>query len=122
MSGAKIATSTMIVTTASPSTAPRFSLKDRQNECRDPGGAGATAVGRTIASTAMVDPGIDQAVKKIDDEVHQDDNTRNQHDAALESRIVAPSDRLDEPFADARPREDGLGQNRARKQRADGQA
>ena len=43
-------------------------------------------------------------------------------DAALQHRIVAPADRLDQPFADARPGEDRLGQDRAGEQHADLQA
>ena len=46
----------------------------------------------------------------------------DQHDAALQGRIVAAADRLDQPLADARPGEDRLGQNGTGEQVADLQA
>jgi hypothetical protein len=66
----------------------------------------------------MADPRIDQAIEKIDDEVHQNDNTGDEHDAALQGGIIAPPNGFNQPFADARPGENRFGENRARKQRA----
>src|SRR5262245_26291099 len=97
----------MIDTTTSPTTAPRFSRNDRQKARRGPGGA---AVGASaIASTAMANPRIDQAVEKIDHQIDDNDDARDQHDAALEGGIVAPPDRFDQPLPDAGPGEDRFG-------------
>ena len=56
------------------------------------------------------------------EEIDEDDDAGDQQDAALESGIVAPADRLDQPFADTRPGEDRLGEDGAGQQRADLQA
>jgi hypothetical protein len=47
---------------------------------------------------------------------------RDQQQAALDHRIVAPRHGFDHPFADARPGEDRFGQDGAGQQRADLQA
>ena len=100
-----------------PAPAPRFSRKERQKARSGPGGAAMTRV-----SVAMADPRIDQAIEQVDDEVHQNDNAGDEHDAALEGRIIAPPNGFNQPFADARPGKNRFGENRAGKQRAHLQA
>ena len=46
------------------------------------------------ASAAMPDPRIDDAIDEVDDEVHADDDGRDQHHPALQRRIIAPADRI----------------------------
>ncbi len=67
----------------------------------------------------MPNPRVDQAVGQVHQQVDENDDRRDQHHPALQCRVVAPADRLDQPFADTRPREDGLGEHRAGHQRAD---
>src|SRR5437764_792702 len=111
---AKMATRTIRLTTASPNTAPRFS----RNECHRAltGEGGAVRKAGSTASVGMADARVDEAVERVNEEIGEDDEARDQHDAALERGIVAPADRLDEPVAHPRPREDGFGQHRAGKQ------
>src|SRR4051794_13320796 len=105
---------TTITTTARPMTAPRFSRKERQKERSGPGGlCGRWTADGKVTSTGMADPRIDEAIGEIDEQVDHDDDARDQHDAALEGRIIAPVDRFDEPFADARPGEDRFGEDGA---------
>ena len=70
----------------------------------------------------MADPGIDDSVDEIDDQVDQDDDSGDQQNAALQRRIVAPTDRIDQPMADTWPGEDRLRQHRARHQTRNRQA
>src|SRR5436190_10012901 len=65
------------------------------------------------------DPWIEHPVCEIGDEVHRDVGHRDEQDAALHERIVARVDRLNQQAADAGPREDGLGDDRAREHRAE---
>src|SRR5271167_4288467 len=110
---------TTIPKTARPKTAPRFSRKAAQNDASGEGWARTAAASSPIgalsaaASAAMTDPRIDHAVDEIDQQIDADDDGRDQHHPALERRIVAPADRIDEPVADARPGEDGLRQHLA---------
>src|SRR5436190_486208 len=96
MTFAKMAMKTTEQTTARPMTAPRFSRKERQKAKIGPGGAAMTRV-----SVAMADPWIDQAIEKVDNEVHQNDDAGDQHDAALKGGIVAAADGFNQPFAGA---------------------
>src|SRR5262245_45021293 len=125
ITSAKIASSTTSTTTARPITAPRFSLNASQNARSGRGGAGpstapsgstaaATASGSRSSCSSMADARVDQAVGQIDGEVDQDHDGGDQHHAALQRGVVAPRDRFDQPLADAGPREDRLGQHRAR--------
>src|SRR4029078_7774861 len=108
---------TTISTTARPMTAPRFSRNERQKERSGVGGAcGRWTADGKVTSTGMADPRIDEAIGEIDEQVDHDDDARDQHDAGLEGRIIAPVDRFDEPFANSRPGEDGLGEDGAREQ------
>jgi hypothetical protein len=67
----------------------------------------------------MPDPGVHQPVEQVDDQVHDHHDQRDQEQPALHGRIVAAEDGIDHPLADARPGEDGLGQDRACHQHAD---
>ena len=49
----------------------------------------------------MPDARVDQAIGEIDHEIDGHHDHSDQQDAALQDRIVAAIDRLDQPFADA---------------------
>src|SRR5579862_8069968 len=51
------------------------------------------------------DPGIEESVRDVHDDVHRNVRDRDQQDASLYRGIVARADRLDEQTANARPRE-----------------
>src|SRR5436305_2047600 len=98
---AKTASSATMISTMRPSTAPLFSRKADQRARQALGAAIAGASNWTsAASAAMADPRVDHAVENVDAEVDQDDDGRHQHDTALQGRIVALADRLDQPMAD----------------------
>src|SRR5436309_338965 len=80
----------------------------------------ATIAARTMAAPTLLIPNarIDETVHEVGEEIHGDVRHRDQKDAALHERIVAETDRLDQQAADARPREDGLGDHGARQHRA----
>ena len=60
--------------------------------------------------------GLRNAVGDVDEQVDEDEDERDEEDPALQHRVVASLDRLDEPGADPGPGEDGLGQHRAGEQ------
>src|SRR5262249_4175014 len=62
---------------------------------------------------------IQKPVHDVGDEVHRDVGDRDEENAALHERIVAERDRLDQQPTDARPREDGLGDDGARQHGAE---
>ena len=64
------------------------------------------------------DPRVEEAVRDVDDEVDEHEDEREEEDPALEDRVVAGLDRVDEPGADPGPGEDGLGEDGAREQQA----
>ena len=68
------------------------------------------------------DPRIEQPVGQIGEQVHQHVGDGDEQDAALHQRVVAEADRLDQQPADAGPREDRLGDDRAGQHRAELQA
>src|SRR6185312_3197216 len=72
----------------------------------------------TVAS-AMADPRIDDAIEEVDDEVDADHQCGDEQDAALHYRVVARLHAVYQPVADARPRENRLGEDRARQQQPD---
>src|SRR4051794_12634574 len=116
---ASTASTISAVTTASPSKAPRLCEYDDQNSRHC---VGSTAGGRLSiagATSAMSDARIDDAIQGVDDQVDGDDDRRDQQDAALHDGIVARLHAMDQPVADTRPREDGLGQDRAGQQQPD---
>src|ERR1700733_14652714 len=86
--------------TARPKTAPRFSRNAAQNDASGEGWARTAAASSPIvaaiavASAAMANPRIDDAVDEVDDQVDADDDGRDQHDAPLQRGIVAPADRI----------------------------
>src|SRR5271155_2405310 len=125
MKSAPSATSMTTPTTVRPNTAPRFSRNVAQNPASGVGWARMrtlSSAGRASAtSAAMAYPRVDRAVEQIDDQVHRDDGGRNQQHAALERGIVPPADRLDQPFADARPGKYRLGEHRAGHQSGNGE-
>src|SRR5580704_6646043 len=108
---------TMIAKTARPMTAPRFSRNATQNDASGEGCARTAAASSPIGlvsartSAAMANPGIDEAIDEIDDQIDQDDDSGDEEHAALQRRIIAPADGIDEPMADAWPGEDRLGEH-----------
>src|SRR5579883_246922 len=126
---AKMAQRTTRERTIRPKTAPRFSRKIDQKAAKSGGWAKTRGSGKAVVEArsapslpGMADPRIDHAVKNVDRQADEDDDARDQHDPALQRRIVAAENRLDEPFADAGPGEDRLRQHRAGEQRANRQA
>src|SRR5580693_7565191 len=109
---------TMTPKTARPNTAPRFSRNADQNDASEEGWTKTAAASSPIgvvsaaASAGTANPGINHAVDEIDDQIDEDDDGGDEQHAALQRRIIAPADRIDKPMADARPREDRLGQHR----------
>src|ERR1700735_2328794 len=103
MTFAESANKTTRPKTARPKTAPLFSRKAAQKDASGEGWARTAAASSPIeacsatASAAMAYPRIDHAVDEIDDQMDENDHGRNQHDAALQRRIVAPADRFDQP-------------------------
>ena len=95
--------------TTRPIIAPRFSRNAAAKAASGEAARGRPRLprGRTSATSAgMADPRIDRAIDEVDEQIDEDDHRRDQHQAALQRRIVAPADRLDQPVADARPGED----------------
>src|SRR5262245_31378520 len=106
---------------ARPTTAPRFSRNAAQTPASEDGGH-VSGVIPPAAATTMADPWIDAAVQQIDAEIDEDHDRGDQHDTALQCRIVAPPNCLDQPLADSRPGEDRFSQYGTGQQRADLQA
>src|SRR5688572_14731804 len=82
----------------------------------------AAAVVSVMAGSMVPDARVDEAVEKVDGEVHQHDDAGDDQQAPLDHRIIAAEDGIDHPFADPRPRKDSLRQDRAGEQHADLQA
>src|SRR5262245_38410123 len=74
---------------------------------------------RSSSSVAMADPGVENGVEQVDDEVHDDEARGNQQHHALQDDEVAREDRADQQPADAGKRKDGLDDQRAANQPAD---
>src|SRR5580704_6859053 len=110
---------TMTPNTARPNTAPLFSRNAAQNDASGEGCARTAAasspivVARAAKSAGMTDPGINHAIDEIDDQVDENDHGGDEQNAALQRRIVAAADGIDEPMADPRPGEDRLGEHGA---------
>src|SRR5450755_798059 len=98
-------------TSARPISAPRLCEYACQNS-RHALASRAGGLRSAITASCMPDPGIDDAVEQIDDQIDADHNRGDEQDAALHHRVVARLDTVDQPVADAGPREDGLGENR----------
>ena len=86
--------------------------------------AAADAVGRLLdvlghRSTSVLDAGIDDAVGDVREQVREHDEHRGDQQDAHEDRVVELARRVDRELADARPREDRLGDDRAREQERD---
>src|SRR6516225_6516323 len=67
----------------------------------------------TFWSLIEPNPWIEQAVHEIRQHVHRDVRDRDEEDAALDHRVVAKTDRLDEEPAHTGPGEDRFGNDRA---------
>ena len=95
---------------------PEFQQRMRRRGCETTGGV------RTSRSSGVPDARVDQAVSQIDQQIDRHHDRADQQRAALQHRIIAAVDALDQPFADARPGENRFGQDRAGEQHADLQA
>src|SRR5947209_20427664 len=73
---ANMASNVSIATSANPINAPRLCAYERQNYSKRPGGAPVAIEG--LASSAMPDARIDDAVERVDDEVDGDHDRSNQ--------------------------------------------
>ena len=65
------------------------------------------------------DARVDQRVRDVHQQVHEHDDDRHEQDAALDHGVVAVGDRLLQPRADPRIREDRLREDRAGEQQPD---
>ena len=92
---------------------------DARAEPADASCADLRAVSRTITHSGSADRG---GRRPVDQQVHRHVGDRDQQDAALHQRVVAEADRLNQQPADARPREDRLGDDRAGQHGAELQA
>src|SRR2546425_7272390 len=85
-----------------------------------PSSAATMAIETMATPTLLIaNPGIDEPVQQIGDEIHADIRHRDEQDASLHERIVAKANRLNEQPSDSRPRENRLGDDGAREHRAE---
>src|SRR5882757_11107002 len=71
------------------------------------------------SSVAMADPGVENGVEQIDDEVHDDEACGDQQHYALQDDEIARADRADQKPADSREGEHCFNDNSAADQAAD---
>src|SRR5438876_11849593 len=71
------------------------------------------------SSVAMADPGVEDGVEQIDDEVHDDEAGGDQQHHPLQDDEIARGNRADQEPADSRQREDCLDNESAADQPAD---
>src|SRR5690349_14930462 len=133
ITGASIATSTMTISIARPTTAIGLSMKSRQmrrsGDCAARGdAAGSVGTSRTeLTSTSALRVGqaharIERRVQHVDGEVDHDEE-RDEHEAVSDDdRPIEEVDRIDQQLAHAGPREHALGDDGECDQRAELQA
>src|SRR5215207_9235158 len=68
---------------------------------------------RRLAASSVVDARIDRRVRQIDHEVNQDEHDGDDEDRPLNGRIIAGANCGDDVAPQARPTEDGFGQEGA---------
>src|SRR4030095_14465800 len=112
--GAGIASTVAKIATAKTKTIQPIAAQNSQPS-RLPLRAGweTASSARSSSSVAMTDPGIEDGVEHIDDEVHDDETRGNQQHHALQDNEVAREDSADQQAADAGKRKDGLDDQRA---------
>src|SRR5664279_5651131 len=121
-SGANSATRMKRATRTKPMIAPGLRRSRRNaSDQRPPWPSNANSLDSSSATDTLLlpsepDAGVDQAVRDVDEQVHEHDDDRDEQDPALDHRVVPVADRLSEPRADARVREDGLGEDRSGEQ------
>src|SRR3954463_9351624 len=71
-------------------------------------GAETASSARSSSSVAMTDPGVENGVEQVDDEIHDDEARGHQQHHALQDDEIAREDRADQQPADARQRKDRL--------------
>src|SRR5262245_22911473 len=82
-------------------------------------GAETASLARSSSSVAMTDPGIEDGVEQIDNEVQDDEAGGDQQHHPLQDDEIVGEDRADEEPADAWKRKDRLDDQRAADQPAD---
>src|SRR5262245_47529054 len=127
ISGAKTAVAMMSRSTAAAPTPQRSRARRRHITRRAgsrPGRAATTSassirVGALNASSCGANPRIDEADYQVHEQVHPDDEERQEHHGALDHREVLIADRLDGERGHTRPREDRLGDDGAAQELAE---
>src|SRR6266545_4251524 len=100
---------------------PRFELDDghtvnpRRNAAGQLPCSGGEAE-RLRRKSSVPDPRVDDRVRQIHDQIHEDEDDGEKEDSSLKDGIVTVEDRLLEPETDAGPREDCFRQYRPREQ------
>src|SRR5437868_6930171 len=119
--GASTAAATKQSTKKAPTIAPGFRISRRQASLQSPLGASSwisRASSSTTDTSAVPDPRVDDRVREVDDQVHDYEDEGEEQDPPLEHRIVAAEDRVSQPRAHSRVREDRLGENGAGEEEA----
>src|SRR6266850_3889654 len=99
---------------------PRFCLSGSCGASAGAPTASASAASRMTAPKRLAaDPGIDEAIEDVDEEVAHDEADRDQEYDALHERVVAREDGVHHEAADAGQGEDVLGDDGAADQRAE---
>src|SRR5688572_2449149 len=81
-------------------------------------GAETASSARSSSSVAMADPGIEDGVEHIDDEVHNDEAAADQQHHALQNDEIAGEDGTDQQSADPRQGKNSLDDQRTADQPA----
>src|SRR5450759_3703696 len=80
------------------------------------GAAGTTTAADWLVISAVPDPRVDEGVAEVDDQVHGQEDRREDEDQRLDHDVVVVLDQADHPRPNAIPAEDRLGQDRAAEQ------
>src|SRR5919201_3194510 len=116
-SGAASAMTMAASSTAAPNGASRARVARRSASQRRSRTVTASRV--TSARSANPDSGIDPAIQQVDEQIAHDEAERDQQDHALDERIVAREDRVDDEPSHARQREDVFRDDGTADQRAE---
>src|SRR5262249_9638784 len=112
ITGAKIAMMKKAPTMQAPTIAPGFfrSLDHASAQSPLEGGLRERSVDSICATdmSAQPDARVEECVRDVHDQVHDDEDDCEEQDAALEHRVVAVEDRVLEPAPHSRPREHRL--------------
>src|SRR5882724_10245518 len=120
MEGPKRAQNTTSRTSTKPSS-PSGSPPSRRSSRRAKPGAARASGEPTAMSEGSADTGVEPGDEKIRDGHGKSEHGNRGQDRALHQGIVADIGGIDDELADARAGKDVLGEDRARKQSADGE-